>query len=154
MARHTHRVWIQCDPEELFEVLVDPDANRYWQTGVVETRSTASGLADVGTTMTETREFAGYRTTLVYELVELEWARRAAVRLVDGPLSGTATYECRAADGGTELTVASDVTPKGRWRCAGRALGGLLTAELAVSCQRLKQLVEGPAVAGAVVAAA
>ena len=142
MARHTHRVWIRCNPATLFEVLVDPASNRHWQTGVVETRSTAQGPADVGTTMTETREFAGYRTTLVYRLVELDWGRRAAVQLVDGPLRGTATYECRERAGGTELTVASDVTPKGKWRCAGRALGGLLTAELAVSCQRLKALVE------------
>ena len=145
MARHSYQVWIGCDPEALFEVLVDPDANRYWQTGVVETRSTARGLAEVGTTMTEVREFAGYRTTIVYRLVELDWGHRAAVEIVGGPLRGTATYECRAEAGGTLLTVASDVAPKGTWRCAARAVGGVLAAELAVSCRRLKSMIEQPA---------
>ena len=142
MATQTHRVWIGCDPDEVFDVLMDPAANSAWQTGVVHTRATQPGLATVGTTMTEDREFAGCRATIVYRLVELEWPRKAVVRIVDGPLRGTASYICRPADGGTELTVTSDVAPQGRWRLAARAIGGLLTAELMVSCQRLKSLLE------------
>lgn len=144
MARHTHTLWIDCEPSELFAVLMDPAANRRWQTGVVSTRSTCDGVAAVGATMTETREVAGYRTTIEYRLVELEWARRAVVQVVDGPLRGTASYLCRSARGGTEFTVTSNVSPQGRWRCLGRALGGLMAAELAISCQRLKALVEQP----------
>lgn len=146
MARHRHQVWIECSPDELFDVLMDPAANAHWQTGVVETRSDTVGLATVGTTMTEVREFAGCRGTLVYELVELEWGKRAVVRLVDGPLRGTASYECRAAAGGTAFTVVSEVTAQGRWRYAARAVAGVLAAELAISCQRLKLLLEQPLV--------
>lgn len=145
MARHTHQIWIDCDPGALFAVLMDPAANCRWQTGVVETRSTVDGVATPGATMIETRELAGCRTTIEYQLVEMEWARRAVVRLVKGPLRGTASYLCRPAGGGTELTVASDVTLQGRWRCAGRAVRGVVAAELAVSCQRLKALLEQPA---------
>jgi hypothetical protein len=144
MARHTHTIWIDCDPAALFGVLMDPAANRRWQTGVVATRSTCNGVAAVGATMSEVREVAGYRTTITYQLVELEWARRAVVSVIDGPLRGTASYTCRAARGGTVLTVASDVAPQGRWRYLSRAVGGLLTAELALSCQRLKTVVEQP----------
>lgn len=147
MATQTHQVWIDCDPDEVFNVLMDPAANRCWQTGVVRTRATLSGLAEVGTTMTEEREFAGCRATIVYRLVELDWPHRAVVCIVDGPLRGTASYICREIDGGTELTVTSDVAPQGRWRLAARAIGGVLTAELMVSCQRLKALLEQPAAA-------
>ncbi len=145
MAGHSHTIWIDCDSEALFAVLMDPTANRRWQTGVVATHSTCNGVAAVGTTMRELREVGGYRTTIAYELVELEWGRRAVVRVIDGPLRGTASYTCRPARGGTDFSVASDVTPQGRWRYLGRAVTGLLTAELAVSCQRLKALVEAPA---------
>ena len=148
MATQTHQVWIGCDPDEVFDVLMDPAANSAWQTGVVRTRATATGLATVGTTMTEDREFAGCRATIVYRLVELDWPRRAVVEIVDGPLRGTASYLCRPADGGTQLTVMSDVAPQGRWRLAARAITGLLTAELMVSCQRLKALLEQGAPAG------
>lgn len=97
MARSTHTVWINCDAADLFAVLMDPEANRRWQTGVVETRATCSGPADVGTTMHEVREVAGYRAMIEYRLVELEWPRRAVVRVVDGPLRGSASYSCRPA---------------------------------------------------------
>jgi hypothetical protein len=144
MARHRQQIWIDCEPQDLFEVLMDPDANRYWQTGVVNTRSTACGLATVGTTMTEDREFAGCRATIVYELIELDWPFRAVVQLVDGPLRGTASYTARAVAGGTMFTATSDICAHGRWRYAGRALAGVLSAELALSCQRLKGLLETP----------
>ena len=144
MARHRHQVLIECSPEELFDVLMDPSANRHWQTGVVETSSTAVGLAGEGTTMTEIREFAGCRATLVYRLVELDWGRRAVVEILDGPLRGTASYTCHQVGGKTAFTVTSDVTPQGCWRYAGRAISGVLAAELAVSCQRLKTLLEQP----------
>ena len=149
MARHRQQIWIDCTPEELFEVLMDPNANQYWQTGVVRTRSTTSGLASVGTTMTEDREFAGCRATVVYELIELDWPVRAVVRLVDGPVRGTASYTARAVAGGTAFTATSEVTPQGCWRYAGRALAGVLNAELALSCRRLKDLLEAPALVGA-----
>lgn len=145
MATQTHQVWIGCDPDDVFDVLMNPAANRCWQTGVVRTRATATGLAEVGTTITEDREFAGCRATIVYRLVELDWGRTAVVRIIDGPLRGTASYLCREVDGGTELTVTSDVAPQGRWRLAARAIGGVLTAELMVSCQRLKTMLEQPA---------
>ena len=144
MARHTHQVWIGCDPEDLFEVLMNPQANGRWQSGVVTTHSNAAGLAEVGTTMTEVREFAGYRATIVYRLTELEWPYRAVVEIVDGPLRGTASYICRPLAGGTSFSVTSEVTPQGRWRLAGRAIAGVLAAELLVSCQRLKSLLERP----------
>jgi hypothetical protein len=67
------------------------------------------------------------------------------VHIVEGPLRGMASYACRPVAGGTELTVISDVHPQGRWRLAARAIGGLLHAELALSCQRLKALLEEPA---------
>lgn len=145
MARHTHEVWIDCDPEALFAVLMDPASNRRWQSGVVETHASVAGVAGVGATMVETRELAGCRTTIEYQLVEMDWGRRAVVRLTRGPLRGTASYLCRPVAGGTQLTVASDVTLHGRWRCAGRAVRGLVAAELARSCQRLKHLLEAPA---------
>lgn len=146
MASHTHQVWIDCTPDELFDVLMDPSANTYWQTGVVQTDADRCGLATVGTTMTEVREVAGCRATIRYRLVELEWGSRAVVAVVDGPLRGTASYACRSERGGTTFSVASDVTPQGRWRFAARAVAGVLAAELAVSCQRLKTLLEQPAV--------
>lgn len=145
MARHRCSVLIDCSPDELFDVLMDPAANQHWQTGVVQTRATAPGLATPGTTMTEIREFAGCRATLVYQLVELQWGRRAVVRLLDGPLRGTASYVCEQIGGRTAFTVTSDVTPQGRWRYASRAISGVLAAELAMSCQRLKALLEQPA---------
>lgn len=149
MARHRYQVWIDCSAEELFDVLMDPSANRHWQTGVVDTRSDARGLATVGTTMTEVREFAGCSATLVYRLVDLDWGHRAVVELVDGPLRGSASYQCRDVAGGVAFTVVSDVTPQGRWRLAAGAVSGVLAAELAVSCQRLKALLEQPVYSGA-----
>ena len=145
MARHTHEVWIDCTPDELFDVLMDPSANAYWQTGVVRTDADRIGLAAVGTTMTEVREVAGCRATISYRLVELEWGTRAVVAMVDGPLRGTASYRCRSDAGGTTFSVTSDVVPQGRWRFAACAVSGVLAAELAVSCQRLKTLLEQPA---------
>ena len=146
MAMHEHQVWIDCSPDELFDVLMDPAANAHWQTGVIATDADTSGLATVGTTMTEVREVAGCRATIRYRLDQLQWGSAAVVSIVDGPLRGTASYTCEpAATGGTIFRVSSDVAPQGRWRFAARALGAVLTAELAVSCQRLKTLIEQPA---------
>lgn len=142
MARCTRRVWIRCEPAALFEVLMDASANRHWQSGVVETRAAPTGEAVIGTTMTEIRALLGYRTTLVYRLVELDRPWRAVVELLEGRLRGTAGYACRPVASGTELTVISDVTPRRQWRCVGTAVAALLTSELALSCERLKLLVE------------
>ncbi len=145
MARYSHRVGIDCEPEALFEVLLDPASNARWQAGVVCTDASTCGLATVGTRMTEVRELAGCRSEIVYELVELEWPVRTVVEIVAGPLAGTASYVCRPVAGGSELSVTFDVSPRGRWRLLAPAMSALMAAEVALSCQRLKSLLDAPA---------
>jgi hypothetical protein len=72
------------------------------QTGVVQTRWTRGEIA-VGTRITESREFAGCSVTIVYQLIELRWPCRTVVRLIAGPLRGTASYVCEPMAGGTNV---------------------------------------------------
>jgi hypothetical protein len=142
MPRTTHRITIHCGAAALFAVLMDPAANRQWQTGIIDSWASCGGPATVGTIITEVRKIGGYRATLTYRLVELDWPRRAAVEIIDGPLRGTASYVCRPTTRGTDFTAVADVALQGRWRCASPMMARLAAAELALSCQRLKTLME------------
>jgi hypothetical protein len=146
MVGCAHKVWIECTPADVFTVLMDPAANSRWQRGVVAAHTTSPGLATVGSRMTEVRELAGCRTTITFELIELDWPRRAVVRLVDGPLTGTASYHCRPVAAGTELTAVCDVTVRWPLPCAGRLLARAGRTELARSLRQLKALLEQQAV--------
>ena len=130
MARYSYRVEIDCEPEALFSVLLDPASNARWQAGVVHTRASTPGLAGVGTRMTEVREVAGCRTEIGYELVAVEWPSKTVVRMVAGPLAGTASYTCRRTHGGTEFTLTCDVAPRGRWRLMAPAMAAVMALSL------------------------
>ena len=142
MLHHSHRITVRCTPAALFAVLLDPSANRRWQTGVFQTRWTP-GEISVGTTITEIRELAGCSVTIVYQLIELRWPCRTVVRLLEGPLRGTASYVCDPVPRGTALTVSFAVRPVGRWRLAAPAVSSVIAAEVRLSCQRLTAVAEG-----------
>lgn len=152
MTRYTHQMTIGCSPALVFALLLDPAFNRQWQTGVVRTEWTDSHVG-VGTTITEVRELAGRHVTIAYELLEVQWPCRSVVRLVAGPLRGTASYGCRPVADGTELTVSCDVCPVGRWRSAAPALRAALAVDVTLSCQRLAALAEAAGSAPAVASA-
>lgn len=73
-----------------------------------------------------------------------ERPRLASGRWVDGPVSGTWSYELTTSDTGTDLTYDMDVKLSGRLRFASGLIQGRLDSGIQDAMRRLKEELERP----------
>lgn len=139
-ARLHTTVTIRRSPEGVFAFLMDAANNARWQDGVIACDQ--DGPAAVGTRVHETRELLGVRLQLCYELVEIDWPRRAVVHAIEGPVALRATYELAPRGGATVLTVTGEAERPCLPALAGPLGRALARRELGTSCAALKRVLE------------
>src|SRR5215217_7154658 len=86
--------------EEVAAYLFDWRNDTEWIGGISEARLVGDGAFGVGSHVARVAKFLGKRIEYVNEVVELEPARRLAMRSVKGPFAMRVTYEVEDAAGG------------------------------------------------------
>src|SRR5262245_33358961 len=128
--------------EDVFEFAEDPARHALWQATLVESHLLTNGPMGVGSRVREVRRFLGVGFELTWEVTEYLPSTRSAVKIVSGPIPGTASYDLEPADEGTKLTVGGDVDAKGVFSLGDSIFKRMAGRELATNLARLKGLLE------------
>lgn len=142
MSRAEHTIAIRRPAGVVFAYLTDPDNSPLWQPSVVEVRRLADGPLVVGSRFAEVRRLLGRGFESVFEVTRLEPPHRSAVRVVEGPVAGHASYALREVPDGTELRLAYQMDAAGYFRVAEQLVTRLLVREFEASLGHLKDLLE------------
>ncbi len=142
MSRAEHTVVTRRPPQEVFAFLTDPDNQVLWQTSVLAVERETEGPIVVGSRFSDVRRFLGRSFTSTLEVTELTPPVRSAVRVVDGPVAGEASYELREVAGGTQIRFAYRMDAAGFYRLAEQVVTRVIVREFEASLGNLKDLLE------------
>ena len=130
--------------EDVFEFVEDPSRHSLWQSTLVESRLLTDGPIGVGTRVREARRFLGVGFEITWEVTEYRPSTWSSVRLVAGPIPGSASYLLEPVDDGTKLTVAGEVDAKHLFSFGDSIFKRMAGRELGANLGRLKDLLESP----------
>jgi carbon monoxide dehydrogenase subunit G len=136
---------IQASPEEVWDVLMDPDHLGDWVTIQDELEEAPEGDLVNGSTLVQRCKVAGQRFELRWKVVEADKPRRA-VWEGEGPMGSRATveYDLSQNGGGTHFHYTNQYRLPGGiiGKIGGAAVVGASGHEANKTLKRLKRLVE------------
>jgi carbon monoxide dehydrogenase subunit G len=145
MSRINRNIDIMASPEQVWDVLMDPDHLGDWVTIQDKLEEAPAGDLERGSKLVQSMKVAGRKFRLSWTVVEADKPNRA-VWEGEGPLGSTATviYELAHNGGGTHFHYTNDYKlPGGLFgRIAGAAVVGASGHEANRTLKRLKTLVE------------
>ena len=145
MSKLKRDIEIHATPEQVWDVLMDPDHLGDWVTIQEELEEAPSGDLENGSTLVQRCRVAGQRFTLRWTVVQADKPSRA-VWEGRGPMGTKATvvYELSQNGGGTQFHYTNEYALPGgvAGRLAGAAVLGASGHEANKTLKRLKRLVE------------
>jgi uncharacterized protein YndB with AHSA1/START domain len=142
MPRLRKKVVIERPIEEVF-VYVSNQANvAEWQEGIVESVVVAGEQMRKGTKYENTLEMFGRRFDVSGELTEYDPHTKFSFKNTSSSMPATGTFSFREVRGGTEVTLVTEVRPKGVAGLAGPLVTGTMDGMLKTSFGRLKEILE------------
>jgi uncharacterized protein YndB with AHSA1/START domain len=149
MTKLEREIEIKASPEDVYDVLADPDCLGEWVTIQEELEERPDGDLHAGSTLRQRMKIAGQRFRLSWTVVEADRPNRI-VWDGKGPMStkAKAIYELSGnGDGGTKFSYLNEYELPGGFagRIAGRAVSAASGREADKTLKRLKKLVEGKA---------
>jgi uncharacterized protein YndB with AHSA1/START domain len=142
MPRLRKKVVIDRPIEEVFAYVVDQSKVEEWQDGVVESVVLAGEQMQVGTKYQNTLEMFGRRFDVTGELTAYQPHTKFSFRNTSSSLPADGTFTFREVRGGTEVTLVTEVRPKGLAGLAGPLVAGTMDGILKTSFVRLKEILE------------
>ncbi|WP_175637338.1 SRPBCC family protein [Sinomonas mesophila] len=97
-------VSISRPPQEVFDVVSNPENIPMFDSSVIHTELIGGGPVGVGTRFRGTSKVLGRSFDWTAEIVEHDPPRRSTSKSVEGKLDFTVSMTCEAEDGGTRLT--------------------------------------------------
>ena len=128
MAQWTTRTQANASPEQLLEVLTDPDAIRLWSPSDFEVEDLVGSRLTAGDVTRVTGRVAGMRVGFD---VEIHAADEDGIELsADGPIGIDVRYDLAPADSGSEVTATVGLRRAGgiTGRLISQATAALLSA--------------------------
>jgi uncharacterized protein YndB with AHSA1/START domain len=138
-------VLIERPIDEVFAYVADQANVAEWQEGVVESVVLAGQQMGVGTNYQNTLEMFGHRFDVSGELTAYEPHTRFSFKNRSSSMPASGTFTFREVRGGTEVTLVTEVRPKGLAGLAGPLVTGTMDGMLRTSFQRLKNILESTA---------
>ena len=123
MAHYNASLETLLSPAEAFAYLSDFSTTEEWDPGVVEAERLGNGPVGEGTEFRVVAEFLGRRTTLVYEVVELEPGKAVTLRGENATVVSLDRIGFEPAGSGTRVSYDAELTLKGPLRVADPLLG-------------------------------
>ena len=123
MAPITNSVEINRSPEEVFRYLDDLSRHDEWQSQIEKIEVLTDPPTRVGSRAKETRRVPGMSREFTYELTEHDPPRKAAFRVINGPVRPFGAVTVEPSGSGSRVTLTLDF--------AGHGLLGKLLAPLA-----------------------
>jgi hypothetical protein len=128
--------------EEVAAYLFDWRNDTEWIGGITEARVDGDRDFGVGSQVARVAKFLGKRIEYVNEVVELEPARRLAMRSVKGPFPMRVTYEVEDAGAGTRVRLRNEGDASRAYRFAAPLLAAAVRRATQRDVDRLKRILE------------
>ena len=123
MAHYNASLETLLSPAETFAYLSDFSTTEEWDPGVVEAERLGDGPVGEGSEFRVVAEFLGRRTTLVYEVVELEPGKAVTLRGENATVVSLDRIGFEPGGAGTRVSYDAELTLKGPLRVADPLLG-------------------------------
>jgi uncharacterized membrane protein len=130
--------FMNAPPERVRGVMFDPTGDPRWMKAVKSVEPLDEGRA-TGARVRRTGRFLGRPLRWTTELVSIT-PSRLDLRIVDGPMRGTVTYEIQPAAGGSEVSIRNVGSAPGF--APRRLLMWAMRRSLAADLARLQRVVE------------
>ncbi len=105
MAKLEHSIVIKRPVEEVFEFMNNPENEKLYRSGLIETELTSEGSIGVGSTTREVSKFMGIKMESTGEVTEYEHNRLVASKSTSGPIPFTFKTTFDPVPDGTKVTM-------------------------------------------------
>jgi hypothetical protein len=115
-----------------------------WESTVESIELETDGPTRAGTRGFQVRRLAGRHVRAPFEVVAYDPTGHLTIHSKAGPVDATGTFDCRARDDGTEVTIAMRLRLGFSMRLAEPVLRVAIERESRSNLERLKRLLEVP----------
>jgi uncharacterized protein YndB with AHSA1/START domain len=145
MKRIETSVVINRPIEEVFSYATNPENDKLWQSGVVESGLVGEGPLGVGAQTREVRKFLGRRLESTAEVTEYEPNVKVAFKSTSGPVQYEAWYTFESVETGTKLTIVGEGDTGGLFKLAEGLVMRQFEKEMQGALVALKDILEAQA---------
>jgi uncharacterized protein YndB with AHSA1/START domain len=145
MKRIETSVVINRPIEEVFAYATNPENDKLWQSGVVESGLVGEGPLGVGVQTREVRKFLGRRLEGTAEITEYEPNVKIAIRSTSGPVQYEVWLTFETVDAGTKLTMVGEADTGGFFKLAEGLVMRQFQKEMQGAFAVLKDILEAQA---------
>lgn len=131
---------IERPPEEVFAYLADLRNATEWSTGLVDVEY--DGELAEGSSGIDTRKLGGRKIRMPWTVTAFEPPDRVVVEY-GRPFPATAAFSFRSTGGGTLVTCATELRPRGFWRLLAPVMAREARKTDAAQFRKVKQILEG-----------
>jgi carbon monoxide dehydrogenase subunit G len=122
MARYVATVESPRPPAAVFDYIADFSTNAEWDPGTISADRVGDGPVGLGSEFHLVVSFLGRTSELTYRIVEYERPHLVTLRGENAAMISLDRITVEPWNGGTRLTYAADLRPKGAARLAGPVL--------------------------------
>lgn len=135
------QVWIDRLPEDVFAALTDVASHAQWADGVDEVRELSDNPIKKGSTWVQVSSFLGQEMAgeATADTVEAPHTLKFTVLK---PIKGFIVWTVEAVDGGSQVTMASEIEPSGILKLASAIMKSRIQTTMSGDMKRLKALLE------------
>ena len=142
MIQIEHTQTIQQPVARVFAFAANPENNPRWWATVENTQLASGQPLAAGARFHEVGQAPFGKVESVFEVTEYEQARRAAFKVIEGPIPAEVTETFEAVGGGTRVRVRVQVRPRGLLRVLQPLLGRMLDKNWQKNLSQLKTILE------------
>ena len=142
MIRIETSVVIDRPIDEVFEFVSDVENNSLWQPSFLEGKQTSSGSLGVGTTITTTSRYLGFRMKSDWEVVEFEPNKKYVAKSISGREQAKGTWTFEPVANGTRVDLVAEMGISGLFRIVEPILKNIGQRETEKEFAALKELLE------------
>jgi uncharacterized protein YndB with AHSA1/START domain len=135
-------IYIDRSPQDVFNVITDPDTNSLWQTMTESVEFDSNGSPGVGSTMNVVARFLGRKMEMKIEVTAWEPPQRFDWKIVNGPYPSEVSNRIEAQGEGALLTSVGQGEPGGFFKLAEGLVARQLEKQLDTNYETLKLLME------------
>src|SRR5258708_991588 len=142
MVRLEFSIEIERSPEDVFELVGDPENDVKWQAAVVDVQKLTSGPIKAGTRYRHTLRIFGRRMGVDVEFIEREAHSGYILQCTSDPFDFQTRVQLRRAGRNTLLDTVVEGRPNGAARIAAVVLSRHRSAEIDRDLRALKRMME------------
>jgi hypothetical protein len=127
---------------DVFDFIIAPENNSYWQYGSLGSVQLSSGDMQVGTLFSSIGHFMGRRIQSDFEVTEFETNKSYGFETISGPIQLQTSYSFETVDRGTAVIVSSLINPGGFFKLVDPIVARAVKKQFKENLTTLKELLE------------